>query len=1368
MSPALLPYALAAVLLLAIVIVVLLVLVLRKSEKTSEFFDATPEPEETPEETAAAPANEQTLIVSAFREAREALKTTGELDNHGRPLHLLVGAEGSRPPQFLARLAEASVQLAHTDPALQGLAFGDGCGFHLFDQGIVLDVAGEPVLAAKGESSDERAWKVILHQLRELRPRRPADGAIVTISRGELVAAQESEGGRLLLMKRAEHIHRKLSDLQRELGFRLPVYVLVTGCDELAGFDEFCSALPQSARGELLGWSNPYPPDDPFQLAWIGVGFDELHESLANLQMSLFAQKVRRDGLMLFPWALRALQEPLSNFLAPLFRSGTYREGVLARGFYFCGTYQEETAFVADLLSRKVFPESGLALPTSATRMARNRKVQMLRTATACAAVIFLVGLLIARVEFNHQNAILEPLLLDARRALRENEHSVPREAALRTLDEYAQQPAANSQTTEAVKLVTDISKIDFHRYYSVFVPSSWPVVSSFEHDLDDGIAIVFRDVVLNAVRQRIEDRIDIAIHKANTRVEELSNAPAIVAQERAVVAIEAMPEFARLQSFVSTVREAEVHAQMLARLSTPGRGDLQLLGDLVAYAFEQHLSDHFYKRGELYAKALRRMEGLHKVDPVPFQSRTSATAVQLTDDLYERAFTENPFAHRLTTLAAHLGGSATESHSSNEAEEFQQLSDMMGAIDTDLSGPELQWAFQPSFDLGRDFNGIVSAIETSKFFDPRTAGIIRGRGSAQFADFRGQLVAGTPVTGPLLATRDGRPEMKLSADAIMLRSALDAFLHQGFARQNVRGRPLPRLGDDERFVWDVPLLQRAAVTADSFDRFRDKGLKLFSPELQPVIEDAAREQIGRQLSDLLYDALPRDKVRRPDSTALLEQGIDADIRQLSAALAPIQGNLAALTRLNASRTRDDLSAAVTAEALRLLTEVDTLVTREAPYTPTYGNFAWWQGKEPASPEAWDAKDPAELAVYLDSTRSRMARVARSYAQPLLKWLVDNGTEDLSQSADLVAKWQSIVDDLADYDAKKPASAPAALEDFIADRMTKVTMKNCAEALPTSRPQRIRGYYAARLDSLSRDFQAQCWATAATEATKEYRKLARFFNQRLGGRYPFAPAVPEGNDLEADPEDVRRFFVDFDKIDKLIDSIPPAIAVDNHFPAVRVFAKEMRNVRKFFAWFLDAKTPQRLPAIDLEPQFRTLRGREHGGKEIILWKLTVGNESITDRDKAGDKPGDKARRLRWTPSQPVKLEVTWAKEAPHRPLLAEPRRGVAVADRTITYTFTNRWSLLTALNALPAEELGPGSEAEPVTLALMVELQKAAQQEEAKADAKVDDDPAQAIEPALVFLRVGLLTPEGVPLELPPKFPPRAPTLETLAAEDIR
>ncbi|HKO58955.1 MAG TPA: hypothetical protein VJ276_24020, partial [Thermoanaerobaculia bacterium] len=211
-----------------------------------------------------------------------------------------------------------------------------------------------------------------------------------------------------------------------------------------------------------------------------------------------------------------------------------------------------------------------------------------------------------------------------------------------------------------------------------------------------------------------------------------------------------------------------------------------------------------------------------------------------------------------------------------------------------------------------------------------------------------------------------------------------------------------------------------------------------------------------------------------------------------------------------------------------------------------------------------------------------------------------------------------------------------------------------------------------------------------------------------------------------------------------ITAVPSSAISDPAFAPARQFVKDMSDVRPFFAPYLESQKPNASPALDVEASFRVLREKEVDADQIIGWTVTVGDQSVSNRDNK--------KKLHWVPGRPVRIALRWASDAPRIPILAQSERGASLQDRTLTYEYTNQWSLLTALEQHTAATEPAFKDTEPVTLAFRVQTQPVG------TNRPLDDA-------ARVFMRLALLAPDSAkPIELP-KFPEVAPPLGEQVAE---
>ena len=141
--------------------------------------------------------------------------------------------------------------------ALRGVGGTRNCDWWFTDEAVFLDTAGRYTTQDSDADADSAGWSEFLALLRKYRKRRPVNGVILTISAQDLMTqnhggARSARGGGAPPAERAQ---------SSELQIQLPVYLMVTKCDLIAGFTEYFDDLAQEGRAQVWGMTFPYDAD---------------------------------------------------------------------------------------------------------------------------------------------------------------------------------------------------------------------------------------------------------------------------------------------------------------------------------------------------------------------------------------------------------------------------------------------------------------------------------------------------------------------------------------------------------------------------------------------------------------------------------------------------------------------------------------------------------------------------------------------------------------------------------------------------------------------------------------------------------------------------------------------------------------------------------------------------------------------------------------------------------------------------------------------------------------------------------------------------------------------------------------------------
>lgn len=225
-------------------------------------------------------------------------------------------------------------------PQVKGVGGTRNCDWWFTDDAVLLDTAGRYTTQDSDAEADRQAWQGFLALLRKHRARQPLNGVLLTVSLGDLLGNSEAEANQL-----AEALRRRVQEMYTELNVRLPIYVLVTKADLIAGFNEFFANLGKEDRDQVWGVTFPLAESgasDP--LVTLPAQLDALRERVTGQLLVRLQEEfdLERRGLIAafdqqFAFANRLLDAFLKNVLS----ATGFEHPLMVRGVYFTSATQE-------------------------------------------------------------------------------------------------------------------------------------------------------------------------------------------------------------------------------------------------------------------------------------------------------------------------------------------------------------------------------------------------------------------------------------------------------------------------------------------------------------------------------------------------------------------------------------------------------------------------------------------------------------------------------------------------------------------------------------------------------------------------------------------------------------------------------------------------------------------------------------------------------------------------------------------------------------------------------------------------------------------------------------------------------------------
>ncbi|MEY4754654.1 MAG: hypothetical protein RJA44_2329, partial [Pseudomonadota bacterium] len=345
------------------------------------------------------------------------------------PWYLIIGAPGSGKTTALLN-SELHFPLADLNKgsgaAISGVGGTRHCDWWFTDQAVLIDTAGRFTTQDSDRDNDRATWAGFLAMLKQSRPRQPLNGVLVTVSVSDLLTRSAAER-----QQYAATVRQRVQELHEQLGIRLPIYLLVSKADLLAGFADYFATLDKAQRADPWGLTFDLDAQQRSDTGSFGAHFDALVQRIdAGLIERLQSERdvQRRTRIYGFPAQLAGLREPLQEFIAAVFSPSRFEAQPLLRGVYLISGTQEgspidrllgsvarqfrlerailppqqssgRSYFLNRLLSQVVFAESALA----GTHLGWEKRRQRLTLAAyAGLAVISLVFVTLSVLSYRH------------------------------------------------------------------------------------------------------------------------------------------------------------------------------------------------------------------------------------------------------------------------------------------------------------------------------------------------------------------------------------------------------------------------------------------------------------------------------------------------------------------------------------------------------------------------------------------------------------------------------------------------------------------------------------------------------------------------------------------------------------------------------------------------------------------------------------------------------------------------------------------------------------------------------------------------------------------------------------------------------
>lgn len=1166
-------------------------------------------------------------------------------------------------------------------------------------EGAVLVVPQALFLPDEGMNRQRGNWWRLLGLLLRLRSKRPLDGVIWTVPFSKLDDIEQTTE---LSLK----VRRVFIDLLQRFGLSLPVYVVITGMEELPGFQELVSALPAKARESMLGWSSPYLSDAAWQSHWSDQALDEINAALAQsiIEIGALSGQLSTD-LYGLPERFEGLRRALQILLEPVFQGNAQGEAPRFRGVYFTASQapatsgdsltahhngQRQTVFARQLWSRRLMAERGLAQPVPRLLRVRQRGHRLAGAVALVVGLVWLGGMVWVWRDSVENAEGLSRLVLSAHK-----NHIV--------VD--PDQPQLEPTRHNVQNYWNVLEKAPRWRFVSVVFPTSW--FSSVDTQLEDGLRLTARHHWILPLRDLLNSDLEQlkSIRNTERRGNVENDDPA------------QWQSYLKAKALVDMAARLEQHNQMFSQVVNDPKAPLDELVQLSNAALSLGLNTGTLSRPRFYNRVLfdahnSDLQGLDLNAARPVIADNFTGLMQRWLDHY---FLADNFVRQAGYLKLHL--QRLEAGSGNSLSELEDLMALIDDLQTLVSLTNSAWGRGKGQDLVPGYTQMLDKVSHSTLLGPDITQDLESQAAKLQQSFRDQWIVQSGSRDNLLV-QQGSGLLILQDHVTALDGAVQALFKRDFVALAMQKDPstgnLDPIGQgDGGDDFSVALNYFA-----SYKSYASEELSRIPPDYRDALMQAAETAAARAMwlsLDENDQPLPGTgfNVQTTQAVALQKAFMDVHRSDLAIRFQRLL-NRRALAQINSG-----------------LDEIDA-----QPLFSQRADIERWDGSKNFGLQLYGANDPQELKLNLNQQFSAMLQIAEQ-RMPALEWLIVQQDDLSALEHDQVARFMALNDELLKYKNQNPASSAAQLEQLVSRDFNAMDTASCAQILQTSSLSGGRGDLARRTVALQQSALQRCLYLQQNQAAMAWNDLANYFNQYLAGRFPFSQDLRAS---DADPARVQHLL-------ELIETRVPLAQAGltlNQTPERLAAADFLNRLKQAGVWLgpLFVRDKSGVLGVEMDVRWRTDRDEERGADQVIAWSLDAGNQQIS-------YPGEGQQNLRWRVGQPVRLTLRWARNGYQRPANDPLQPNLVVRDLEAGWECQGPWSLLRLMRSLVSAQRQPNVDYTDFPLALQLPVTAQTQ--------------ARTAQQTLMFVRLSLMSQGSkLPLSIPP-LPTQAPRSPFLA-----
>ncbi|MBL4671443.1 MAG: hypothetical protein JKX81_04215, partial [Arenicella sp.] len=961
--------------------------------------------------------------------------------------------------------------------------------------------SGQTAEGAESPKGAPSSLHRVIEKISSKRPQRPLDGIVVTIPAA--LMANDSSKALNNMIERTVH---GLDLIDSEVPFSLPVYLIVSHCESMTGFNAFAHQNWEQHQ-QIFGWSSDIEFGQKYRRSSIRRAFKFIHDEITRNQVERSARRatlVQGDEYMLLDREVSKLAAGAELVCEKLFDNSSYKNGFYFRGIYFVGHNLEEESlerssdsiFLGELLESKISAEANLAVPTGRGVLRHKHLLDRYKQLSLMLIILlFLLGGLNLWTLKAQIDGVKEVLIAD-KRSVRTGGNS------------YAQVHSVLDQ----------LSEIDARHFNRIGLPVSWFA------NVNDDLAQVISDKHLEAiVFPAMECNLGMQFRTLLRYKPQFSDTGAANGFQ-----------WIFAEAWLNELEFFHDKRHSFIDLSKPtvgqNSGILERFSDLIYSVYGVKPSAGFFQRSTLYELAMERLDyryqainegcpdgstGVDQPSSALFWGSVNISSAQFYTKIQESSLSPSGAIQNSDFLNRENDRNVTIKAAEslrNDGMEFVQLERWLEYLEEKWLGDVAN--ANPCSDMRRRLSKIQIAWDNHTQASTEIAEQSIALFSRSYCEdvFYNQLLKNsyTLVSKPFI--RDSHGRVQLSPAMIAFRGNYGSV--QGLAFMSLDTSDLPTK-QASTVVWDPNRLVKALSYYREYESYATANFNSVPLAAQEQANGNAY-QLQKAMLKQLRNAIVYEiewakqglsKTSSSNAIVSAEQSVLDRVRNFDSVVEGFYQLHEILAQLGFVADSQAWVESTRAATLSVLQAADQLAIGSRLYLP---QASVNRSATDILQALYGISSAAELETYLASQNERASYIAYNYAESLVTYLINSATGLTTSQPALEQRWKETLIELDKYARKDPNNALARLENQFSTSLTS-TLSDCPSRFIVAAGDDI---FTAAEGDLTLSIMIFCNRIKATNATAQYDELLKEFASNLQGRYPFTDKTA-GSTLES-------------------------------------------------------------------------------------------------------------------------------------------------------------------------------------------------------------------------------------------------------------